>query len=394
VQRECFAGTTGSTSSCELNQLQNSTAIFSHTGLAANQGLTVVIGLPPGTVYQPTTAEFLFEAARDNAVVVVPVITLAIMLYLWWTKGRDPKGRGAIPAQYEPPKALSPAQVGLLIDEKADNVDVSAEIVHLAVQGWLKINRLETKKLVGKSVDYRFDRLRQGSNPEDSFDRELLTNLFDSKNQIKLSDLKNKFAADMTKLKRQLYEDAVAKRYFAQSPQITRWIYIGIGIGVVVVGGFLGAISGPIAAVSLALSGVIILIIGLLMPVKTKQGVLVKEHILGLKRYLSVAEKARLAFHNAPEKNPAHFDALLPYAMVLGVEKQWASQFKDIYKEQPSWYSGPLGAHFAVAALASDMRSFSTSAGATLASTASSGGSGFSGGGAGGGFGGGGGGSW
>ena len=83
--------------------------------------------------------------------------------------------------------------------------------------------------------------------------------------------------------------------------------------------------------------------------------------------------------------------------MMLGVEKEWARQFKDIYTEPPKWYEGSAGTHFNAVLLASSINSFSTTAQSTLVSKPSSaagGGSGFSGGGAGGGFGGGGGGSW
>ena len=143
------------------------------------------------------------------------------------------------------------------------------------------------------------------------------------------------------------------------------------------------------------------------MPAKTRQGVLAYEHILGLKMYLSVAEKDRLDFHNSPKnltptvknmptKTAAHFENLLPYAMALGVHKEWSEQFKDIYQQSTNWYSDGTGSHFTSIALANNLIDFSASANTAIASTpssASGGGSGFSGGG-GGGFGGGGGGSW
>jgi uncharacterized membrane protein len=136
-----------------------------------------------------------------------------------------------------------------------------------------------------------------------------------------------------------------------------------------------------------------------LMPQKTLKGVATKEYILGLKKYLSVAEKDRLKFHNAPDKNPQRFEKLLPYAMVLGVEKEWAEQFKDIYKQNPNWYEDRTGSPVAFNSLifVNSLNSFSSEANSSLYSNPSSGasgGSGFSGGGSGGGFGGGGGGSW
>src|SRR6185436_19560328 len=81
-------------------------------------------------------------------------------------------------------------------------------------------------------------------------------------------------------------------------------------------------------------------------PAKTEKGVAAKEHILGLKEYLQIAEKDRLEFHNAPEKKPEVFETLLPYAMVLGVANIWAKEFEGIYNEPPSWYSGPSSTAF------------------------------------------------
>jgi len=143
---------------------------------------------------------------------------------------------------------------------------------------------------------------------------------------------------------------------------------------------------------SIIISGVIVSIFGFVMAKVTEKGALAKEHILGLKEYLKVAEEARIKFHNAPEKNPQLFEKLLPYAMVLGVEKEWAKQFENIYNQNPSWYSDSSGATFNAVLFSSSLNSFATTATQTL-SSAPGGGSGF-GGGAGGGGGGGGGGGW
>jgi uncharacterized membrane protein YgcG len=120
------------------------------------------------------------------------------------------------------------------------------------------------------------------------------------------------------------------------------------------------------------------------------------QHLDGLKLYLGVAEKDRLAFHNAPEKNPQLFEKLLPYAIALGVEEAWAAAFKDILSQPPDWYHG--SDTFSASAFASSMHSFSTSAAASVASFPQSSGTGSSGSGgggsSGGGGGGGGGGSW
>jgi uncharacterized membrane protein len=93
-------------------------------------------------------------------------------------------------------------------------------------------------------------------------------------------------------------------------------------------------------------------------------------------------------------KTPEMFEKFLPFAMALGVEKNWSKAFQGIYTQPPSWYQGGYGPQFYPTTFVNSLNSMSTHAGSVMASAPrSSGGSGFGGGGfSGGGFGGGGGG--
>lgn len=141
------------------------------------------------------------------------------------------------------------------------------------------------------------------------------------------------------------------------------------------------------------------------MPARTKQGVEARDYLLGLKDYIGLAEAERIKFLQSPEGvkqygDPAKpaakiklFEALLPYAMLFGMEKDWAKQFEHLYKQPPSWYSGTRP--FSTAHLASSIGDMSGQASRAFSPPSSSGSSGFSGGGgSGGGGGGGGGGGW
>ena len=142
-----------------------------------------------------------------------------------------------------------------------------------------------------------------------------------------------------------------------------------------------------------------------LMKAPTALGRPVMDQLDGLKLYLETAEKDRLNMQ-APEITTDRFEALLPYAVALDVEKPWADAFAAALKRahpddsdpmrsyQPGWSSGGSwsGGNFggAVASTVSGMSSALASA-----ATVSSGSSGFGGGGgSGGGGGGGGGGGW
>ncbi len=451
LQLKCFAGSYGSSASCSGGEgiINGDNINFSQSKLSAGEGMTVVIGFPKNLVNKPGRTELFLETLKDNWILFLPLIVFIILFYLWYTRGRDPEGRGTVIAQFEAPDNLTPAEIGTIIDEKVQNKDITADIINLAVKGYLKITRLEKDKLFFKSTDYLLEKLKEEDDLENEYEKILLESLFKKENLkkafkdikkilkkikksdtesftskavtavleftvnayggeeqargekdkkvVKLSDLTNSFYKDLEKIKKELYKTVLHKGYFNKNPKKTRNMYIIIGIIVISMGFFIIGISGGLGMASFIISGLLIIIFGIFMPAKTKKGTLAKEHILGLKKYLSVAEKDRIEFHNAPEKNPRQFESLLPYAMALGVEKEWAKQFEGIYNKPPDWYHDPNAGGFNALALTHSLNNFSSSANTTLASkpsSASGGGSGFSGGGSGGGFGGGGGGSW
>lgn len=396
LKKDCFAGNYGVETSCsnQTNEISDNNLIrgvlFENGMLSSGEGLTVVIGFPKGLVQEPSRFEIFLNMLEDNGIISLPIFVLGVLLYLWNSRGRDPEGKKTIVAQYEPPDNLSAAEIGTIIDERAHKKDISAQIIHLAVKGYLKINK--------EDKNYYLEKLRAGEDLPNNFEKKLLESLFDGKTKIKLADLKDKFYKDLEIVKNQIYQATVEKGYFLKNPKTVRTIYAVIGICAIFLSFFTGSFWGGLGVFSLFLSGILIFIFNFFMPKRTKTGVLAKEHILGLKVFLTVAEKERLKFHNAPEKKPQLFEKLLPFAMVLGVEKQWAKQFEGIYQGNPSWYNDPSGGTFSSFLLINSLSNFQSKANATLASrpsSASSGGSGFGGGGfSGGGFGGGGGGSW
>ncbi len=113
------------------------------------------------------------------------------------------------------------------------------------------------------------------------------------------------------------------------------------------------------------------------------EGTALKERVLGFRQYLYTAERYRLQ-----NLAPDNFERYLPYAMVFGVEKQWAKAFTAIALTAPVWYVGNSGHSSMSGGFSSS--AFSASFSSSFSSSVSSSGGG--GGGAGGGGGGGGGG--
>lgn len=415
LQTVCFAGYFGSQTPCQGIGLSLSSpgqvveVSFWNNDLPSGQDLSIVVGLPKKIIAQPSAWQVFLETLNDNWVLGIPFLVLILCVYAWLVRGRDQGDLRVVVPEYEVPENLTPVEAGTLVDEKADDVDISAELIHLAVKGYVKITRLEKKIFrLFDSVDYELELVKPKDGQLTRFQSRLLEGIFSDKlldsskgAKKKLSGLKNKFYKDLITLKEMAYNEVVLKGYFLKSPESVRKSSRHFGLILAVAAIFLGIYVGNLYLLLVAaLSGVIIFIFSFFMPAKTFKGARVKAKVLGLKLYLSVAEKDRLKFHSAPEKNPAVFEHFLPYAMVLGVEEAWASQFEGIYKQPPKWYAGNPGT-FSVRAFTHTLGDFSNSANTAFVSRPHSAGgadggfSGFGGGGfSGGGFGGGGGGSW
>lgn len=409
IRATCFTGFYGSTASdCDYS-IEGSTITYETSGaLPPAAGLTIVAGFPKGVLQAPSFVQQMIWFFSDNWAYAIPVITFLTLLYLWYTRGKDPQtNRDTVMPHYEPPDDLTPSEVGTLIDEKVDMHDLSSTIVDMAVRGYLKIKEIKKKKfLFGEEFDYEFIKLKDFENDSALHDHEKKTMraIFGDGESKKLSDLKNKFYKDLPDIRESIYASLVVKNIFPRSPDKVRQTYSGCGAFLLFfplffMGGFLefGQVALPIA---LAVSGVIVLAFSRSMPVKTKKGVEEYYKVLGLEEYIDTAEADRIKF----QEKENLFMKLLPYAMAFGIADRWSKAFGDLQKT-PDWYESNdpdmlnnFNAYYFINRLDSmstRMNTVFTSAPRSSGSSGAwSGGSGFSGGSSGGGFGGGGGGSW
>jgi len=402
IQLACYTGIIGSADQDCDYEISGSQIITFNTGssLSSYEGLSIIVGLPKGVVTKPGTWQQIQWFLADNWPVFIPLIVLVVMFYLWYTRGRDPKVRSTIIPIYEAPEKMPAGELGIVIDEKVDLKDISGTIIQLAVNGYIKIKEIEKKKLFGKGRDYELIQLKEPDDKFKDYEKKIMKGIFDTGKSKRVSNMKNHFYVHLKKIKKSMYDLVVTDNYFPTDPEKVRQMYTIISFFILPLGFFLlVGFQNVIAGVSTIIAGVVAMIFSRAMPRKTKHGAEVNKQILGFKWFLSITEKERLKFHNAPAKSPKEFEEFLPYAMVLGVEKEWADQFKDIYVTPPDWYEGRAGTAFGALYMVGVLNSMSTEFNSVAASRPGGGGgagsSGFGGGGfSGGGFGGGGGGSW
>ncbi|MEK7143126.1 MAG: DUF2207 domain-containing protein [Patescibacteria group bacterium] len=380
LELACYTGSSGSNLKDCVSDQAGGKATFS----SSKGPLTIVTGFEKGLVI-PYNRQYEIKLRHESPWYwLIPLVVLIYLIFRYFLFGRDPFGRGTIAPEFSPPENLLPAEMGTLLDEKADRRDISATIIDLAVKGYLKIREKDKK--------YTLIKLKEDGKDLKNFEKNIFSGLFLSGKTVKLSEIHEDFAAKLSDIFDNLYQNLIEKKYFPKNPQKVRNKQLWFGFIVIILSGLFFWLSWNLMT-ALILSGVLILIFSRSMPKKTREGVIVKDKILGFKEFLYRAERYRI--HWQEKENI--FEKYLPYAMVLGIADKWAKNFKDIYKNPPDWYEDDFTTFNAVV-FASSLNSFSTSASASFSppsTSASSGGSGFGGGGSsGGGFGGGGGGSW
>lgn len=407
----CYTGDYGSKASDCTIQMSGNQIQASATNLAPNQTLTYVVGFQTGyfTPYSwyDKLHKYLIPLAEA---VLLPLVVFCIAFWYWLKNGRDARGTGIIVPQYDTPDGLRPLEVGTIIDFKVDNRDITATIIDLAVRRYIKIIEAKHDHLLRKDTQtYTLELTNADSSNLNSNERAIIGAIFPQNTvgeQASLSDLKNKFYTTAKSVRENVEFMLTTLGYFRKNPlksgKVLKFFFPVVVIFLI----YSGAHFGVALAFGILAAAVIAYLFGRAMPSRTAKGVAADEHIQGLKLYLKVAEAARLQKLQSPNapygeqtgepvKTVQLFEKLLPYAMVLSVEKEWAKQFETIYTVAPDWYVGNWATFNAVYLATSLNVGMLNATSAVFSAPSSSGGSGFGGGGfAGGGGGGGGGGGW
>ena len=418
----CFSGSDFSTP-CEGGQ-SGSSATFSATEVGNGSGVQVVAGFPAGTF---TGAEarlerrftvanmFPLNPLTGGVAAALTAIGLAYLfrrtrrgardqVYLGLTPGVVPAAnqqatvghdtsKAPVAVQFSPPTGARPGELGTLVDATADNRDVTAGILDLAVRGHLRIEQLD-------GDEWAFTRLN-GADELAGYERRMLAKLFAEGNKVTTDDLKEPaYAGLLTKAREDLHERVTKELgWFTRNPAIVRGLAFFAGILIIVVSAGIGLLFGLFGWGLVGVAGVIVGLGVLAMNnhfgARTALGSAVLAQTRGFELYLRTAEADQIKF----EEGIDVFSRYLPYAIMFGVAERWTKVFEQLasqgrYTFDTPWYSGyGYGYGFGYAGFANSMDSLANTMTSSMqhATAATSGGSGFSGGG---GFGGGGGGGW
>lgn len=410
------------------------TITYSVGSVARRKPVQAVAGYPAGTFTSkaaPTLTKryhlgntFGLSAATGAGTVGTGLLAVVAVLWSLRRMGRDEEFAGVAPGvvppegqrttrrrvrepevavSFRPPQGMSPAEAGVIVDGSADNGDVTAGILDLAVRGHLVITPVGQDRK-GRTEDWEFTRRPECTEPLRPWESELLDAFFESGSTQSTAHLRKTKDLDILGPTRTRLDALTHERgWYKRQPSMLRALSVLRAVGVLALAAIVTvacAFAGwGLVAVPIVLGALVYAALAVLRsPGRTALGTAANDQVRSFRKYLTTAEADQIRF----EEGIDVFSRYLPWAVIFGVTERWVKVFQDlqargVYEPDYSWYGGywtgyAMGDLGGFASSMDTMTSAMTSSleSAATSSTSSSG-SGFSGGG---GFGGGGGGGW
>ncbi len=332
----CYTGPEGSRASdCRVEQGSNSTIFTLGRPLSPKEGMTVSVGVPRGTFVRPTPPPPPTPLQRNATLWACLFGLLAGLFYgydSWKKHGVDPIGPPVAP-RFTPPADLSPAAVSFVSLGIPHQPQVTASLTDLAIKGYIVIEEVEKPGFLGIGtkemfVIHRGDRpARQAEMHPEQF--VLCGQLFSDGDTVELDGTYNKELNAATeahgKTLKNHHGDFVKDGANGKHTLPLLGIFV---ITVVAAIAFLGHASGLgigifIGTVVLYIAGMIFHLWLIRKPSLAK--VITLGEIKGMRQYFKLKEKERRSLPGAPAMTEAHFQELLPYAIALGENNNWAA---------------------------------------------------------------------
>ncbi len=377
----CLAGPRGSSRPCTSSQLVDVPApTMTQLALEPGDEMVGILGLDSGSGVAPSTdlrarwsISRAFTASGAPLAVALVVLLLGVMgaALLWWTRGRDTAHRGSVQVAplvdvgdgtlgFAPPSGIRPGQMGTLVDERADLIDVSSTIIDLAVRNYLFVEELP-RPPVG-AADWR---LRRRNDPGDEllpYEREVFAAIFTAgsaaglEDTVAVSALATRLRPRLATIQALLYDDMVRQGWFAERPDAvrSRWTTSGwvlVSAGVVLTGVLAWVSTFGLVGLAVVLAGVALTAAGQVAPARTASGSRVLRELHDFRAFLTDSSSADIR----SEQREELVSRIFPYALVFGLGERWAASLAamdtdDTPDEPLYWYGAPQDWHLSDAA--------------------------------------------
>lgn len=409
----CYLGYAGATDQCAIS-VEGSVVSTEPVALFPYQNVTVALGFADGTFELFDSSVFASPwgwLLILSALLAIGAAIAAIVLRL--TVHRDARGRPVIVAEYLPPPGMSLLEASVLTRHRARAV--ASQLVDFAVRRVLTIIEVPGGWFSLRST-WRL-RLESGMGVEGE-ERRLLSYFFGGGlaggTEHTLTAQNTTLSTQIQKQLARISSSMVTRGWRRTIPaRHSGWLTLAVVLSTI--GAFVSVITltdeGRADGVSIFLVIPLTFLCFFVVATclyrhpLTPEGAELTDHIKGLELYIRLAEADRLRVLqspqgalrepvdvNSPEQRLKLIERLLPWAVMLKHEREWAKELGEFYADgqSPAWFASSRA--FSVSAFSAGVGSVASTLSSSYSGSSSSGGSsggGSSGGGGGGGGGGG-----
>lgn len=305
--------------------------------LPSQESLSLELIFPPHVIKDDDLMLKIGLHIRDRGILFLPIFLIFGLGLVWFFLGRDEKVASVV--YYYPPEDVTPAEAGVLIDDKSDNRDITSLLFYWASKGYMTIEEVpDNTSLFEGAKDYLFT--KKSDLPEDAkiFEKILFYGLFPQyMNVRRLCTLKEEFFPIIVETRKALDCYLNKSGLYVKT---SRWLGNALKTSALI-----SLVAGIVMFLRMKLfdygiifivSSIILFVFGVVMPKKTKKGNENYRKIKGFKNFLERVEKPRL--EKLMKDYPDYFNKILPYAMVFGVENMIVRKFEGLYNKPPDWY--------------------------------------------------------
>ncbi len=402
----CYAGHASSQQQCAIAASADGREItVSLDELGRHEGVTISVGFAPGT-FTPFDGSYLAQgvAPVHLGLAGLGVAGLIGSIAVRRTAMRDAPGHPVVVPQYEPPAGVDAMNAAVMLGRPLSAT--TAEILEQAVRGTIVIREDNSKRKEFSLV------LVDPALVGDANGQKLIDILFGvgaaPGAEVALKE-NARLASELPALVTEASAEQLAGGVRYTPPARWRvWLPIALillGVVTLIVGIAISMSTDNPTAALIGVGTLVAAIVSMSLLLKrpfTSFGANLRDHLLGLKEFMTWAEADRIRMLQSPQgaerisfnvSDPSTmlrlYEPLLPFAVAFGIEKAWTKTMQVYYETgsaTPVWYAGTTP--FTAASLSSVVTSFTAASSASSSSSGSSGGGSVGGGGGGGGGGG------
>lgn len=328
-------------------------AYFSTTKpLSPKNGFTIVVGWPVGFVERPSFWRCCAHFVYDNPfflLMLFSLITLFVIAIIALVRMKRANRPGIIIPLFYPPHEILPGLARFIVRQRGDEKCLAAEIVQMAVDGFLTIHYKPSSFGAGT---YSLKKIADLPAQESFMRKKVFEYLFQRSATLVIDarwENRDSLIGAQLFLTRE-YERRYAGQYFDDNSFWVGLIFLLSCLSIALIG--LGmSFSGKETWFGIFIGSLLLinLVVNKYSQTYSEVGRALVDQLAGFKLFLTTAEVERLrVVGTPPTRTPELYEKYLPYAMALDVEQEWSYQFAPIFAQYaqvgkdyaPAWFSG------------------------------------------------------